>query len=312
MADQASGDRALGGYRPEAGHNTHVADAPAKIPVPSLLRSLLTDHLDPGYRAAAARVAAGQRRPPAAEWGWQLVGGLAVAVVFAVAAVQARSSESATRQSQHVLSGSVRVAEARTRSATTQRDTLAVQVERERRDRLAGDARGRSLLGELDRAEFAAAATPVSGPGLTVTLTEPGPARNLTDASKQRVSGSPQVILDRDLQLVVNALWVAGAEAISVDGIRIGPNVTIRQAGGGILVDNQPVGSPYAIVAIGPGHVMSDSFEHSPAMHRLTLLSVSYGVGVGTVLGDRLTTPPASIRDVNFASQIGHQEAGQK
>ena len=63
--------------------------------------------------------------------------------------------------------------------------------------------------------------------------------------SKERVEGSRQVILDRDLQLVVNSLWASGAEAISVGGVRIGPNVTIRQAGGGILVDNQPISSPY-------------------------------------------------------------------
>jgi uncharacterized protein YlxW (UPF0749 family) len=270
-----------------------------------LLRSLLTDHLDPGYREAAERKAAGARRPGAVEWGWQVVGGVAVAVVFGVALVQAQSSESATRQSRHVLSASVRSAEARTQAGTRQRDGLAGQVEQDRRGRLAGDAQGRRLLTELERAEFAAAVTPVTGPGLTVTVAEPGPARNLTDASKQRVSGSPQIILDRDLQLVVNALWVAGAEAISVGGIRIGPNVTLRQAGGGILVDNQPVGSPYVIVAIGPGHAIQDSFEHSPAMKRLTLLSVSYGVGINTTLGDRLSTPPASVRDVNFAKEIG-------
>ena len=34
---------------------------------------------------------------------------------------------------------------------------------------------------------------------------------------------------------MVNSLWLSGAEAISVGGVRIGPNVTIRQAGGGIL-----------------------------------------------------------------------------
>lgn len=302
---ERDGDRELGGYRPEAGRNSHVADAPVKIPVPSLLRSLLTDHLDPGYQAAADRKAAGSRRAGPVEWSWQLAGGLAVAVVFGVAAVQAQSSESATRQSQHVLSANVRAAEVRADAGTRQRDQLAGAVEQDRRGRLAGDAQGRKLLGELEQAEFAAAATPVTGPGLTVTVTEPGPARNLTDASKQRVSGSPQIILDRDLQLVVNALWVAGAEAISVGGIRIGPNVTMRQAGGGILVDNQPVASPYAIVAIGPGHAMAESFDHSPAMKRLMLLSVSYGVGINSTLGDRLSTPPASVRDVNFAKEIG-------
>ena len=82
--------------------------------------------------------------------------------------------------------------------------------------------------------------------------------------SKERVEGSRQVILDRDLQLVVNSLWVSGAEAVSVGGVRIGPNVTIRQAGGGILVDNQPISSPYVILAVGPPHSMQDVFDRSP------------------------------------------------
>ncbi len=43
----------LGGYDPEAGRSAHAADRPTLIPVPSLLRSLLSDHLDPGYAAAA-------------------------------------------------------------------------------------------------------------------------------------------------------------------------------------------------------------------------------------------------------------------
>ena len=120
-------------------------------------------------------------------------------------------------------------------------------------------------------ANFAAAATPVIGPGLTITVTDPGMSEDLSDVSKERVAGSQQVILDRDLQLVVNSLWVSGAEAISVGGVRIGPNVTIRQAGGGILVDNQPISSPYVILAVGPPHAMQDVFDRSPGLQRLRL-----------------------------------------
>ena len=43
----------LGGYDPEAGRSAHEAHKPTLIPMPSLLRSLLSDHLDPGYQAAA-------------------------------------------------------------------------------------------------------------------------------------------------------------------------------------------------------------------------------------------------------------------
>ena len=130
-------------------------------------------------------------------------------------------------------------------------------------------------------------------------------SEDLSDVSKQRVPGIQQVILDRDLQLVVNSLWVSGAEAISVGGVRIGPNVTIRQAGGGILVDNQPISSPYVILAIGPPHAMQEVFDRSPGLQRLRLLETCYGVGVNVSATETLTVPAGSVRDINFAKQIG-------
>jgi uncharacterized protein YlxW (UPF0749 family) len=298
-------ERALGGYSAEAGRNAHEADAPTLIPVPSLLRSLLSEHLDTGYAAAAARRKDGRTRGRWSERSWQLLAGLAVAAVFATAAAQAQSVAPATRETQLVLADGVRSAEAVTADATARRNDLSSEVEAERRTRLEGDEQGRQLLGGLDAAEAAAAATPVRGPGLTVTVTEPDAARDLTDVSKERVAGSRQVILDRDLQLVVNSLWVSGAEAISVGGVRIGPNVTIRQAGGGILVDNQPIGSPYVVLAVGPPHGMHDVFDNSSALQRLRLLETSYGVGVNVSEGDGLTVPAGSVRDVNFAKQTG-------
>ena len=62
--------------------------------------------------------------------------------------------------------------------------------------------------------------------------------------------------------------------------VRIGPNVTIRQAGGGILVDNRPITSPYAIVALGPRMPCRMCSTAVPALQRLRLLEASYGVGV--------------------------------
>ena len=298
-------ERALGGYSSDAGRNAHEADAPTLIPVPSLLRSLLSDHLDPGYAAAATRRADGKVRHKAAEWSWQLCGGVAVAAVFATAAAQAQSVAPATRETQHVLADGVSAAEQSTRDATGRRNALAQEVETERRSRLEGDERGRRLLAQLDAAEFAAAATPVAGPGLMVTVTEPDAARDLSDVSKERVADSRQIILDRDLQLAVNALWVSGAEAVAVGGVRVGPNVTIRQAGGGMLVDNQPIASPYVIVAVGPPHGMHDVFDTSPALQRLRLLETSYGVGVDVTEADGLTVPASSVREVNFAKETG-------
>jgi uncharacterized protein YlxW (UPF0749 family) len=298
--------KALGGYDPDAGRNLHQAGAPTLIPVPSLLRSLLSDHLDPGYAAAAARRRDGaEPRGRVASGMWEVLAALAIATVFAFAAAQAQATAPGVRESQEVLAGSVRSAEAAANAATARRDSLAADLDDERRSRLEGDEAGRRLLGSLDGANFSAATTAVTGPGLTVTVTDPGASKDLSDMSKERVEGSRQVILDRDLQLVVNSLWVSGAEAISVGGVRIGPNVTIRQAGGGILVDNQPISSPYAILAVGPPHAMADVFDRSPGLQRLRLLEASYGVVVTVSATDIVTVPAGSVRDVNFAKEIG-------
>lgn len=302
-------DRALGGYDPNAGYSAHAATRPKRIPIPSLLRALLSEHLDPGYAAAAAKrdgsVAPKDGRARAFGWLWQALAATLVAAIFAAAVAQARSVAPGVRAAQQLLVANVRSTQAAAFRLAQQRSVLSAKVDDVQRLALADDAEGQRLLTRLDALGLAAASTPVIGPGLTVTVTDPGAGPNLSDASKQRVSGSQQIILDRDLQLVVNSLWASGAEAISVDGARIGPNVTIRQAGGAILVDNNPTSSPYTILAVGPPHAMQDVFDRSPGLHRLRLLEVSYGVGVSVNASDGLALPAGAVRDVKFAKQIG-------
>src|SRR5271154_6893800 len=302
-------DQALGGYDPSAGHSAHAAARPKQIPVPSLLRALLSEHLDPGYAAAAAerdRSATPKSNwARAFNWFWQALAATLVATVFAAAVAQARSVAPGVREAQELLVTSVRASEATASKLAKQRSVLSARVDDVQRLALADDAEGQRLLARLDALSLAAASTAVIGPGLTMTVTDPGVSPNLSDVSKQRVSGSRQIILDRDLQLVVNSLWASGAEAISVGGARIGPNVKIRQAGGAVLVDNNPISSPYAVLAVGPPHSMQDLFGNSPGLRRLRLLEASYGVGVNVSARDDLTLPAGAVRDVKFAKQLG-------
>jgi uncharacterized protein YlxW (UPF0749 family) len=299
-------ERALGGYDPGAGRSERHEQRPTLIPLPGLLRSLLTDHLDPGYAAAAAqRESSGHVRRPLATHAWQALAAVLIAVVFAAAVAQARSTAPGVSAAQQVLAASVRSAEGTTDRLTRRRDDLATQADTVQRRQLREDAAGRDLLSRLDALSLAAATTAVIGPGLTITVTDPGVGRDLSDVSKQRVAGSRQIILDRDLQLVVNSLWASGAEAISVGGVRMGPNVTIRQAGGAILVDNHPISSPYTILAVGSPTGMRDTFDRSGGLQRLRLLEVSYGVGVNVSSGDGLSLPAGAVREIQFAKQIG-------
>jgi uncharacterized protein YlxW (UPF0749 family) len=305
----AEPDRLLGGYDPNAGRSAHAAARPTLIPVPSLLRALLSEHLDPGYAAAAEkRSRTATPRPERARvfgWLWQALAAMLVATVFAAAVAQARSVEPGVRSAQQLLVRSVRSTEDTAARLSQRRNALSTRVDDVQRHALADNAEGQRLLSRLDALSLAAASTPIIGPGLTVTVTDPGASPNLSDVSKQRVNGSRQIILDRDLQLVVNSLWASGAEAISVGGVRIGPNATIRQAGGAILVDNNPTSSPYTILAVGPPHSMRNVFDNSPGLQRLRLLEVSYGVGVTVNVSDGLSLPAGSVREVKFAKQIG-------
>lgn len=272
-------------------------------PVPSLLRSLLTDHLDPGYADEARLQASGKRRRPsrAVAIGWLVVGTLGVGLVFGVSGAQESRRAPDTMLIQQQIADDVRAQQSANAVLATERDTLAANEARERTGNLANDAEGARLLQDIAQAEVAAAAVERSGAGLRITIAEPPPRPDLSDKGRPSGAERGQAILDRDLQAVVNSLWVSGAEAVAVGGIRIGPAVSIRQAGGSILVDNQPVPSPYVVEAIGSPAVLQGAYIVSPAYLRLQILQQRYGVSVVLGTAANLTLPAAPIRELRYA-----------
>lgn len=97
------------------------------------------------------------------------------------------------------------------------------------------------------------ATTAVEGPGLQVSLANPRTATS-ADGAIPRESASEsriKVVTDLDLQNIVAILWNGGAEAISINGVRIGVQSSVRTAGDAILVGVSPIESPYTISAIG-------------------------------------------------------------
>lgn len=57
-----TGPHLMGGFEPEEGLGHHSANRPKRNPVPSLLRTLLSDHLDAGYLEAAQAARTGPSR----------------------------------------------------------------------------------------------------------------------------------------------------------------------------------------------------------------------------------------------------------
>ncbi|MFX1760569.1 membrane protein [Rhodococcus gordoniae] len=276
-------------------------------PVPSLLKSLLEDHLDPGYAASAADRAAGRSRTtPRASRAWLGAGVLLAGLVLGVAYAQNADVEAGTDSTHAEILDSLRAGDDRIAALTARRDELGAAIDERRTALFADGGDGASILDELRDAETAAAATPVRGPGMTVTLTEPAARPNLSDAA--RLEDRPTaLVLDRDLQSVVNALWAAGAEAVEVGGVRVGPGVTIRQAGGAMLVDNRPVFSPYTVSAVGPPSRLQTSFVVSDAYLRIAGIQQLYGVGFAVTEADDLELPAATVRKLGSSGETGYR-----
>lgn len=234
---------------------------------------------------------------------WTLAGLLVAGVVFGIAAADRAERGGGDASTDRAIAQDVRGQQDRNGELDARYDELAAQVRAQRDRDLAGDVAGDALLAELDRLEHTSAAVAATGPGLTVTVGEPVQSGGLRGEDGDRGDGG-QVVLDSDLQAVINALWAGGAEAIAVGGVRVGPGVTVRQAGGAILIDQQPVPSPYLIEAIGPQAMQAD-FLADPVYLRLEALVGLYGVELEVRAADDLQMPAAQVRELRSAGPSG-------
>ncbi|MCH3974480.1 DUF881 domain-containing protein [Bifidobacterium tibiigranuli] len=94
----------------------------------------------------------------------------------------------------------------------------------------------------------------VQGEGITLTLADPIAAQSDSTSGagpREGQIGRIRVITDADLQQFVSLLWNSGAEAVAINGHRIGPQTSIRTAGQSILIGIDQIASPYKIEAIG-------------------------------------------------------------
>ncbi|WP_348519448.1 DUF881 domain-containing protein [Bifidobacterium sp. ESL0775] len=113
----------------------------------------------------------------------------------------------------------------------------------------------------LQQDEMANGALKVKGPGIVMTVADPIASAGKNGGLGPRdgnASSHIRVVTDSDLQDIVLLLWKAGAEAISINGYRIGVSTSVRTAGQTILIGVNQVASPYKIEAIGNPKDLAD------------------------------------------------------
>lgn len=123
----------------------------------------------------------------------------------------------------------------------------------------------------------------VQGPGLRLVADDAVGAR--TDS--QRVLGV-------DLRDIVNALWFAGAEAVSINGERLTPLSAISSAGRTIIVNYTDVRAPYEILAIGNARELERRFYQSTTGQIWMANRNAYGLRFTLSRRGELNLPAAS------------------
>jgi uncharacterized protein YlxW (UPF0749 family) len=107
-------------------------------------------------------------------------------------------------------------------------------------------------------------------------------------------------VLDVDLQQVVNGMWQAGAEAVAINGERVGALTAIRSAEDVVLVNYVPVVSPYEVRAVGDPRTLPTEFLRSDGGAWLQAVQVSAGLRftIDSVTDDMLlpATPVGTLR----------------
>lgn len=147
--------------------------------------------------------------------------------------------------------------------------------------------------------DLVTATTPVVGPGITVTLTDRG--------GPGKGSGA---VRDQDLAMVVNALWAAGADAVSINGQRVGPDTFVRTAGSVILVNVTPVSSPYEVSAIGDANALSVALVRGATGDYLSAAQSVTGMTVSSKVSDHLQMEALTLTDSRYATPVGESNEG--
>jgi uncharacterized protein YlxW (UPF0749 family) len=279
-ASSAAGRRATG----PAGVRTYV---------PPLLESLGRDSLDPGYAEAAARRAADPqgRRPSRTSQVIAAVAGLLVAgLLFGTAAGATVFNEPRAEKARSALLEDIDRAQTHQSELAASASALADDLRSTQAD--LGAAGPLQTVAELERAS---GSTAVRGPGLRIVIDQ----GNSSDTS------GVGVIQDRDIQLLVNDLWAAGAEAISVGGVRLRPTSSIRQAGGSILVDNRPVFWPITIEAIGEPSALQVRTVGSAGFGRFSSFAQLYDIQFDVTAAQDMVLPAGSGPELRYAQGPG-------
>jgi uncharacterized protein YlxW (UPF0749 family) len=247
----------------------------------TLITEMMERPLDPGYAAAAERrrgaglpAATGHRSP------MLIIVAVLVGALLTTSALALRAPTTAATKIKLSLVTRIEAARAHADAQTRIIAQARNQINAAQAAALSQQSQT-GLTAELSKLELVAGTVPVTGPGLVLTVddAETKADPNAADTNPRTATGPDQgKVIASDLQIIVNGLWEAGAEAISINGHRLTSRAAIRSAGEAILVDYRPLTRPYVITAIGDRGNLAVEFADNSGGSYLQSLTNNYKV----------------------------------
>lgn len=152
-------------------------------------------------------------------------------------------------------------------------------------DGLAAQADEQSdMAPEMGRETERVGLTPVSGPGITVTLDDAPPS-----VAANGIEPDLLVVHQQDIQAVVNALWIGGAEAMTIQKQRVISTTAVKCVGNTVVLHGIPYSPPYQISAIGDPKRLQEALAASEPIRIYKQYVKAYGLGFDETSESTLT-----------------------
>ncbi|WP_106850566.1 DUF881 domain-containing protein [Blastococcus sp. Marseille-P5729] len=170
-----------------------------------------------------------------------------------------------------------------------QRKTLQTEIDVLTQTLTEHDGGLAALAEQTSDAERAAGFSPVRGPAVRVTLTDAplGPDGELPAGARP----DDVVIHQSDVQGVVNAMWVAGADAVMIQGQRIITTSSVLCVGNTLLLGGKVYSPPFVIVAIGDHDAIQQALQDSPGVQLFLDAVEAFGLGYEVEALQEVTIP---------------------
>ncbi|EGL82177.1 protein of unknown function DUF881 [Caldalkalibacillus thermarum TA2.A1] len=137
------------------------------------------------------------------------------------------------------------------------------------------------IYSELESYRLLAGLIEAKGPGVIVTLDD-------QDYAEEALDPNDYIVHEQDVRGVVNELFAAGAEGVSINGQRFVQTTAIRCVGPTIIVNGIKSSAPFQIAAVGDPDVLYQAL-HLPGGY-VELLQ-SWGITVTVEKQDEIILP---------------------